>query len=108
MARDIYDGYVFLNEEILFNLNPRPLSGNIAEEVVGGDVLYVCFDLDEAESTLSDCLDRLAREVYDVGLEPDDIQLSISGIVPVPVRSLWDSGIIEEMGLVLEPFYNME
>lgn len=108
MARDILDGYVFLNEEILLNLYPRPFSGEIVREVLGGDTLYVCFDLDEAESTLQDCLDRLANEVYDAGFEPDDLQMAISGIVPVPVRSLWESGTISEMGLLLEPTCNMD
>ena len=108
MANDILDGYVFINEESILNLSPRDFSGDIQSEVFPGDTLYVCYDLDEAESVLADCQARLSSEYYDADIEPDDLQVSVLGTQPVPVRELWDSGKIANMGLLLEPFYNME
>lgn len=108
MTNDILDGYVFVNEKLFLNLYPRPFSGDIVKEVSPGDILYVCYDLDEAESTLADCQGRVASEVYDIGIEPDELQLALSATSPVPVRSLWESGAIAGMGLVLEPFYNLD
>lgn len=108
MANDILDGYVFVNTELLLNLYPRAYSGDIAKEVFPGDILYVCYDMDEAEGALYECQDRVMREVYDAGLEPDELQLAVSAVEIIPIRALWDSGKIAEMGLLLEPFYNIE
>jgi len=108
MVKHIIDGYVFVNEELFLNLYSRPLSGDIVKEVFRGDILYVCYDLDEAEGILYECQDRIMREVYDEGLEPDWLQQAVSAVEIVPIRTLWDSGKIAEMGLLLVPYYNLD
>lgn len=108
MTNDMLNGYVFMNEELLLNLYPRPFSGDIIEEVLPGNTLYVCYDLEEAESILEDCKDRLSKEFFDIEREPDDLHLSILGTIPISVRYLMDRDIITKKEVILEPFYKME